>query len=79
MCHKGYSTIKDIPPNIVGNTINNNLVGIEYNVKKEELGATSGAANGGNGPVQNHYEKFEFYVDSPVGKLSKSGARNKTE
>ena len=66
--------MKDIPPNIAGNTINNNLEGIEYDTKQEELG-TAAAANGGNGSVENHYGKLELYMDSPVGTLPKSGAR----
>ena len=69
--------IKDIPPNIAGNAINSNLEGIEYDAEQEELGAA--AVNSGNGSVENHYEKFEFYVDSPVGKLPKSGTRNKMD
>ena len=66
--------IKDIPPKIAGNTINNNLEGIEYDVEQEELDSIA-AANGDNGSVKNHYGK-ELHVDSPVRTLPKSGARN---
>ena len=67
--------IKDIPPNIAGNTINNNLEGIEYDAEQEELGVAA-AANSGNVSVENHYRKLELHVNSPVGTLPKSGARN---
>ena len=40
--------IKDIPPKIAGNAMNNNLEGSEYDVE-QELGAA--AANGGNSSV----------------------------
>ena len=66
--------IKDISTNIAGNTINSNLEGIEYDAEQEELGAA--AANGGNSSDENHHGKFELQVDSPVGTLPKSGARN---
>ena len=68
--------IEDVPSNIAGNTVNNNLEGIEYNVE-QELGEA--AANGGNGSVENHYGKLELCVDSPIRTLPESGARNNLE
>ena len=67
--------IKDIPPNIADNTINNNLEEIEGDVEQEKLGVAA-AADGGNSSVENHYGKPELHVDSPDGTLPKSGARN---
>ena len=73
--------IEDIPPNVAGNAVNNNinnnnLEGIEYDAEQEELGAAAAAADGGSGSVENHYGKLELHVDSPVGTLPKSGARD---
>ena len=61
--HVEVDNIKDILPKIAGDTINNDLEGIEYDAEQEELGAA--AANGGNGFVENHYGKLVFYIDSP--------------
>ena len=65
--------IKNIPPNIVGNAINNNLEEIEY-AEQEELGTA--ATNADNSSVENHHRNLQLQADSPVWTLPKSGVRN---
>ena len=65
--------IEDIPSNIVHSTVNNNLEGIEYDAEQE---LSVAAADGNSDSVENHYRKLEFHMDSPLGTLPKSGARD---
>ena len=48
---------------------------IEYDTEQEEIGMAA-ATDGGSGYIENHYGKLKLQVNSPVGILPKSGARD---